>query len=143
MSRPSKLCHDQETASQPSKLCCDQKLYRDQETMKNKKKGRKLIFWPVSNHFTLGLYIYSFFLVKRATGRGDNTSHGVSLSKLPIFSVFLQILIFLVDLRVSFEQIFFVSKRFRCCTSEIQISLLLRQRLKLKSGFFFLSLLVS
>ena len=44
---------------------------------------------------------------------------------------------FLVDLRVMFEQIFFVSKRFRCCTSEIQISLLFRQRLKLKSGFFF------
>ena len=47
---------------------------------------------------------------------------------------------FLVDLRVIFEQIFFISKRFWCCTSEIQISLLFRQRLKLKSGFFSLTL---
>ena len=44
---------------------------------------------------------------------------------------------FLVDLRVIFELIFFVSKRFRCCSSEIQISLLFRQRLKLRSGFIF------
>ena len=29
----------------------------------------------------------------------ENLSHGVSLSKLPIFPVFLQILIFFVDLR--------------------------------------------
>ena len=44
---------------------------------------------------------------------------------------------FLVDLRVFFEHILFVLKRFRYCTSEIQISFMLRQRLKLKFGFFF------
>ena len=71
------------------------------------------------------------------TGRLENLSHGVSLSKLPIFFIFSADFDFLVDLRVIFEQIFFISKRFRCCTSKIQISLLFRQRLKLRSGFFF------
>ena len=70
------------------------------------------------------------------TGRMENLSHGVSLSKLPIFS-FSADFDLLVDLRVIFEQIFFVLKRFWCCTSEIQISLLFKQRLKLRSGFFF------
>ena len=40
-----------------------------------------------------------------------------------------------LDLRVILEEILFVLKRFQYYTSEIQISLLFRQRLKLKSGF--------
>ena len=43
---------------------------------------------------------------------------------------------FFIDLIVIFGQILFLLKRFRCCIIEIQISLLFRQRLKLKSGFF-------
>ena len=35
-------------------------------------------------------------------GRLEKVSHGVSLSKLPIFPVFLQILIFFIDLRIIF-----------------------------------------
>ena len=41
-----------------------------------------------------------------------------------------------MDFRVILEHILFVLKRFRCYTLEIQISLLFKQRLKLRSGFF-------
>ena len=49
-------------------------------------------------------------------GRLDNLSHGVSLSKLPIFPVFLQILIFFffVDIRVIFLEDFL-------CIEEISV----------------------
>ena len=59
----------------------------------------------------------------------------------PFFHFFSVDFDLLVNIRVIFEQIYFVSKRFRCCTSEIHISLLFRQRMKLKSGFFFSHLL--
>ena len=47
-------------------------------------------------------------------GRLENLSHEVSLSKLPIFPVFLHILIFFVDLRVIFLAYFL-------CIEEISV----------------------
>ena len=69
---------------------------------------------------------------------GENLSLGF-LSLKPSLTHFFRFILgfrFLVDLRVVLEQILFVLKRFRCCTSEIQISLLFIQNLKLKFEFF-------
>ena len=55
VSRPSKLCCDQETVSRPSKLC------REQEAVKNKKRPKIDILAYFQAHFTLAPYVYSFF----------------------------------------------------------------------------------
>ena len=72
----------------------------------------------------------------------ENTFHeGFSLLNLPIFQFSLGFL-FLVDLRVVLEHFFICIEEISVLYAEIEISLLLRKRLKLKSRFV-LSVLIS
>ena len=76
MSQHRKLCRDRK------KLCCDTK------TLEKQKKAENGYFGLFSSPFHLRTINTRFFRFLGQQGRWENTSHGVSLSKLPFFLVF-------------------------------------------------------
>ena len=94
LSRQRKLCRDRKNCVATENLCrYKKKLCRDKNTKKKPKMAENGYFGLFSSPFHPRI-INTRFLGFRAMGRWENTSHGVSLSKLPIFLSFLHILIF-------------------------------------------------